>query len=118
MNIAILSRNKSLYSTRRLVEACKQRGHEGIVYDTLKCYLDVNSLKPGIKFRGERIENVDAVIPRIGASITAYGMAVVRQFEMMGSAYQLVEMPPPSLPARLLIIKQFETCGESELPAR
>ena len=84
MNIAILSRNKSLYSTRRLVEACKQRGHEGIVYDTLKCYLDVNSLKPGIKFRGERIENVDAVIPRIGASITAYGMAVVRQFEMMG----------------------------------
>lgn len=84
MKIAILSRNKSLYSTQRLVEACKQRGHEGIVYDTLKCYLDVNSLSPGIKYRGERIENVNAVIPRIGASITAYGMAVVRQFEMMG----------------------------------
>lgn len=84
MKIAILSRNPKLYSTRRMVEAAKQRGHEAVVYDTLKCYMDVTTMRPSVKYKGEPITSVDAVIPRIGASITMYGMAVVRQFEMMG----------------------------------
>ena len=84
MKIAVLSRNTKLYSTRRLVEAAEQRGHEAPVYDTLKCYMDVTTMRPSVKYKGEPITGVDAVIPRIGASITMYGMAVVRQFEMMG----------------------------------
>ncbi len=84
MNIAILSRNPKLYSTKRLVEACQQRGHQVKVYNTLKCYMDIASLRPGISYKGERITEVDAVIPRIGASVTEYGLAVLRQFEMMG----------------------------------
>jgi len=84
MKIAILSRNRNLYSTRRLVEAGEQRGHEMHVFDTLKCYMDISSLRPGINYRGERVEGYDAVIPRIGASITLYGLAVLRQFEMQG----------------------------------
>jgi ribosomal protein S6--L-glutamate ligase len=84
MNIAILSRNSKLYSTRRLVEAAEQHGHEASVYDTLKCYMEVTTMRPGVKYKGERIVDADAVIPRIGASITMYGIAVLRQFEMMG----------------------------------
>ena len=84
MKIAILSRNTKLYSTRRLVEAAVQQGHEAPVYDTLKCYMDVTTMRPSVKYKGEPITGVDALIPRIGASITMYGMAVVRQFEMMG----------------------------------
>ncbi len=84
MKIAILSRNKNLYSTRRLVEACEQRGHEVRVIDTLRCYMNINSEKPEIHYRGDNLEGFDAVIPRIGASITFYGTAVLRQFEMMG----------------------------------
>ncbi len=84
MKIGILSRNKKLYSTRRLVEACEQRGHEARVIDTLRCYMNMNSIKPEIHYRGELLTDYDAVIPRIGASITFYGAAVVRQFEMMG----------------------------------
>ncbi|MCW8828770.1 MAG: 30S ribosomal protein S6--L-glutamate ligase [Gammaproteobacteria bacterium] len=85
MKIAILSRNKNLYSTRRLVEAAEEREHEVRVLDTLRCYMDIATDKPGINYRGERLEHFDAVIPRIGASITAYGLAVLRQFEMMGT---------------------------------
>lgn len=85
MNIAILSRNKSLYSTRRLIEAAQERDHEVRVLDTLKCYMDIATAKPGINYRGERLDHFDAVVPRIGASITAYGLAVLRQFEMMGT---------------------------------
>lgn len=85
MKIAILSRNKNLYSTRRLVEVALAHGHEVRVLDTLKCYIDIATAKPGINYRGERLEHFDAVIPRIGASITSYGLAVLRQFEMMGS---------------------------------
>ncbi|MFO7592929.1 MAG: 30S ribosomal protein S6--L-glutamate ligase [Pseudomonadota bacterium] len=85
MKIAILSRNKNLYSTRRLVEAAQQRDHEVRVLDTFKCYMDIATDKPGINYRGERLDHFDAVIPRIGASITAYGLAVLRQFEMMGT---------------------------------
>jgi ribosomal protein S6--L-glutamate ligase len=85
MRIAILSRNPKLYSTRRLVEAAKNRGHEAQVLDTLKCYIDIASLRPSVHYKGEMLEPFDAVIPRIGASITFYGAAVLRQFEMMGS---------------------------------
>lgn len=84
MKIAILSRNRKLYSTRRLVEAAEKKGHEAIVYDTLKCYMDVTTMRPSVKYKGEAITGVDAVIPRIGASITTYGLAVLRQFEVMG----------------------------------
>jgi ribosomal protein S6--L-glutamate ligase len=84
MKIAILSRNKKLYSTRRLVEACEQRGHEVRVIDTLRCYMNITSEKPELHYRGENLTGYDAVIPRIGASITFYGTAVLRQFEMMG----------------------------------
>ncbi len=84
MKIAILSRNRNLYSTRRLVEAGEQAGHEVQVIDTLRCYMSMASLKPEIHYRGRVLEGYDAVIPRIGASITFYGTAVLRQFEMMG----------------------------------
>jgi len=93
MKIGILSRNKRLYSTGRLVEAAKARGHEVHVLDTLKCYMDINSAKPMIYYKGEPLEGYDAVIPRIGASITEYGTAVIRQFEMMG-VYCLTESIP------------------------
>jgi ribosomal protein S6--L-glutamate ligase len=84
MNIAILSRDPSLYSTRRLVEEAKVRGHTVRVIDTLRCYMSITSHKPSIHYKGEILSGYDAVIPRIGASITFYGTAVVRQFEMMG----------------------------------
>jgi ribosomal protein S6--L-glutamate ligase len=84
VKIGILSRKRSLYSTRRLVEAAQQQGHEVQVIDTLRCYMNITSHKPEIHYRGENLTGFDAVIPRIGASITFYGTAVVRQFEMMG----------------------------------
>jgi ribosomal protein S6--L-glutamate ligase len=84
MKIAILSRNRNLYSTRRLVEACQQREHEVQVIDPLRCYMNITSMRPSIHYKGEKLEGFDAVIPRIGASITFYGTAVLRQFEMMG----------------------------------
>lgn len=84
MKIAILSRSASLYSTRRLIEAATARGHEVRVLDTLHCYMNVNSQEPSMHYQGENLEGFDAVIPRIGASITFYGTAVLRQFEMMG----------------------------------
>lgn len=84
MKIAILSRKKELYSTRRLCEAAEARGHHVRVIDPLRCYMSIASRKPEIHFRGENLEGFDAVIPRIGASVTFYGTAVVRQFEMMG----------------------------------
>ncbi len=83
MKIAILSRNPKLYSTKRLVEAATERGHEVRVLDVLRCYMNITSLNPKIHYRGEVIEGFDAVIPRIGASVTFYGTAVLRQFEMM-----------------------------------
>jgi ribosomal protein S6--L-glutamate ligase len=93
MKIGILSRNQKLYSTSRLVDAAEERGHEVRVIDTLKCYMDINSSTPCIYYRGEKLEGYDAVIPRIGASITHYGTAVIRQFEMMG-VYCLTESIP------------------------
>lgn len=84
MKIGILSRNRSLYSTKRLIEACQQRGHEVKVIDALRCYMNINSQQPQIHFKGEELIGFDAIIPRIGASVTFYGTAVLRQFEMMG----------------------------------
>jgi len=84
MKIAILSRDASLYSTRRLVEAARARGHETRVIDVLRSYMNITSHKPTIHYRGEVLDDFDAVIPRIGASVTFYGTAVLRQFEMMG----------------------------------
>jgi len=85
MKIAILSRNKKLYSTRRLVEACEKRGHEPMVLDVLRTYMNVASSKPEAHFKSELLPNFDAVIPRIGASVTFYGTAVLRQFEITGA---------------------------------
>jgi ribosomal protein S6--L-glutamate ligase len=84
MKIAILSRGKSLYSTRRLREAGRARGHKTIVIDPLRCYMNIATLNPTVHYNGKPLEDLDAVIPRIGASVTFYGTAVVRQFEMMG----------------------------------
>jgi ribosomal protein S6--L-glutamate ligase len=83
MNLVVLSRNVKLYSTRRLVEAAQKRGHEIRVIDHSKCDLVIEKRKPKVLYRGEEITGVNAVIPRIGASVTFYGTAVVRQFEMM-----------------------------------
>ncbi|AWL10643.1 putative alpha-L-glutamate ligase [Saliniradius amylolyticus] len=84
MRIGILSRNANLYSTRRLCEAATERGHEVQVVDALKCYMNINMQTPSIHVRGKELMPFDAIIPRIGASITFYGTAVLRQFEMMG----------------------------------
>ena len=84
MKIGILSRKSELYSTRRLVEAGGDRGHEMQIINFLKCYMNITSHKPSIHYKGEKLEGFDAIIPRIGASVTFYGTAVVRQFEMMG----------------------------------
>ncbi|MBL7964361.1 MAG: 30S ribosomal protein S6--L-glutamate ligase [Flavobacteriales bacterium] len=83
MKIYILSRDAKLYSTRRLVEACTLRGHEARVVDHVKCDIVIEKRNPQVHFNGEPLSGVDAVIPRIGASVTFYGATVVRQFEMM-----------------------------------
>lgn len=84
MKIAMLARNPDLYSHRRLVEAAESRGHEIDIINTLRCYMNIASRRPEIYYNGEKLEGYDAVIPRIGASVTFYGTAVLRQFEMMG----------------------------------
>ncbi len=83
MKIVILSRNPNLYSTRRIKEAGEQRGHEMLVVDHTKCDIIIERRRPKVFYKGEELKDVDAVIPRIGASVTFYGAAVVRQFEMM-----------------------------------
>lgn len=83
MKIAVLSRNPKLYSTRRLVEAAEQRGHEVVVLDHLKCVLVIEKGNPHIFYGGKDVSGIDAIIPRIGTSVTFYGAAVVRQFEQM-----------------------------------
>jgi ribosomal protein S6--L-glutamate ligase len=84
MRIAILSRRPDLYSTRRLYESAIARGHEAIVINTLRCYMNIAAHKPTIYYKGKELTDIDAVIPRIGAAVTFYGAAVVRQFEMKG----------------------------------
>ncbi len=84
MRLIILSRQESLYSTTRLVEACRARGHEVQVLDTLQFDICLSPHHPSLLYRGEPLGRVDAIIPRIGASITTFGLAVVRQFESLG----------------------------------
>lgn len=84
MKICLMTRNRDLYSSKRLIEAAELRGHEIIPLDTLNVYMKVVSHKPVMKYRGNELPEFDAVIPRIGASTTFYGTAVLRQFEMMG----------------------------------
>jgi ribosomal protein S6--L-glutamate ligase len=83
MKIAVLSRNPKLYSTKRLVEEIRNEGHEAVIIDHLKCDIVMDQKGPSIFYHGEKLTDIDAIIPRIGASVTFYGTAVVRQFEMM-----------------------------------
>lgn len=85
MKLAVLSREPSNYSSKRMVEAAEKRGHEIRIVDTLRCYMSIVAHRPSIHYMGEPLEDMDAIIPRIGSSITFYGTAVVRQFEMMGT---------------------------------
>ena len=91
MKIAILSRNARLYSTRRLVEAGRERGHVVRVLDPLRCYVRIAPNEASIRYKGKELRDIDSVIPRIGTSSTFYGTAVLRQLEMMG-----VYTPNPS----------------------
>ncbi|NQV45897.1 MAG: 30S ribosomal protein S6--L-glutamate ligase [Rhodospirillales bacterium] len=84
MKIALMARNAELYSHRRIVEAAKECGHEIDIINTLRCYMNITSHRPELRYQGEKLTGYDAVIPRIGASVTYYGLAVLRQFEMMG----------------------------------
>lgn len=84
MKIAMLSRAPNLYSHTRLQEAAAERGHELQIINTTRCYMNIASRRPEIYYNGEKLQGFDAVIPRIGASVTFYGLAVLRQFEMMG----------------------------------
>lgn len=83
MNIAILSRDPKLYSTRRLKQAGEERGHKVEIIDHMKCVLFIEKKNPMVLYHGKKLDYFDAIIPRIGASVTFYGAAVVRQFEMM-----------------------------------
>ena len=84
MKLALMCRNADLYSHKRIVEAAQERGHDIDVVDHLRCYINITSHRPTVRYRGEELPYFDAVIPRIGASVTFYGTAVLRQFEMMG----------------------------------
>ena len=85
MKIAVLSRNPKIFSTQRLIEEIEKAGHEVLVVDHSLCDLIIEQEGPSIIYKGQRLEGVDAIIPRIGASVTFYGTAVVRQFELMGA---------------------------------
>ena len=82
MKIAVLSANPKLYSTRRLIEAGEKRKHEMVIVNHTKCVLQIEKKNPIIVYNGKKLEGIDAVIPRVGASVTFFGTAVVRQFEM------------------------------------
>ena len=84
MKIALLTRNPKLFSHQRLMETAIARGHEIVPVDYLRCYMNITSRKPELRYLGEKLTGFDAVIPRIAASHTFYGLAVLRQFEMMG----------------------------------
>lgn len=84
MKIAVLSTVKTLYSTQRLLAAAESRGHECVVMDHRQCYVGIRQGHPSIHYKGEDVSDIDAIIPRIGASLTFYGSAIVRQFEVMG----------------------------------
>jgi len=84
MKLALMCRNANLYSHKRLVEVAEERGHEIDVVNHLRCYVNITSHRPQIHYQGNVLPKYDAVIPRIGASVTFFGTAVLRQFEMMG----------------------------------
>ena len=84
MQLAIISRNPYLYSTRRLVEAAIQQHHTVRVIDPLRCMVHIGATQPGLIVNGASLSALEAVIPRVGPSVTVYGLALVRQFEMMG----------------------------------
>lgn len=84
MKIAMMAVNAKLYSHQRLKEAAEQRGHEFTIINTLQCYMNIATRRPDVYYNGEKLPIFDAVIPRIGASVTFYGTAVLRQFEMQG----------------------------------
>ena len=84
LKIAVLSRNTRLYSTKRLVEAGLKRGHDVYVIDPLRCYMNIAAHRPEIHYKGRKLDDFDAIIPRIGQSVTFYATAVLRQFEMLG----------------------------------
>ena len=84
MKLGMLARNPNLYSHKRIVAAARARGHEIEIIDTLRCYMNIAAHRPEVRYKGRSLEGYDAVIPRIGASVTFYGLAVLRQFEMMG----------------------------------
>ncbi len=84
MKIIMMARNPNLYTHQRLLEAAEARDHEMVIIDTLRAYMNVTSHRPEVRYRGEALTGFDAVLPRIGASVTTYGLAVLRQFEMMG----------------------------------
>ena len=84
MKIAMMARNPNLYSHKRLKEAAEQRGHQLDIINTLRCYMNIASRRPEIYYDNQKLPPYDAVIPRIGASVTFYGLAVLRQFEVMG----------------------------------
>ena len=84
MKIAMLARNPNLYSHKRLVEAAESRGHEIDIISTLRVTMNITSMKPEIYYGGLKLVGYDAVIPRIGVSVTSFGLAGLRQFEMMG----------------------------------
>ena len=85
LRVAVLSREASNYSTSRLVEVGEARGHTVEVIDTTRCYMAINAMAPEVHYDGKRLPRYDAVIPRIGASVTPYGCAVIRQFETIGT---------------------------------
>ncbi len=85
MKIAMMARNAELYTHKRLKEAAEKRGHELDIINTLRCYMNIASRRPEIYYNGAKLPRYDAVIPRIGASVTFYGLAVLRQFEVMGT---------------------------------
>lgn len=84
MKIAILSQKKTLYSTRRLIEACEARGHEPTVIDYMRCHMNITSDEPTLYYKRKKLPTFDAIIPRVAANKNFYGCAIVRQFEMMG----------------------------------
>jgi ribosomal protein S6--L-glutamate ligase len=84
MKIALLTRNPKLFSHERILQTATERGHEIVPIDYLRCYMNITSRKPELRYQGEKLTGFDAVIPRIAASHTFYGLAVLRQFEMMG----------------------------------
>ena len=84
MRIVILSRNPALYSTQSLYLAARRRGHDVRVIDHMRCDIVIERKAIAVDYEGERLDNIDAIIPRIGATVTSYGAAVIRQFELMG----------------------------------